>query len=403
MGRHSVKLLFILVIAGTLTTCVDPFYPRLKKFESWLVVDALLTDDNTANYVMLTRSREDVEEEPQKVTGATVVISDDLDNSTTLTERHPGEYRTDSLTFRGSAGRTYTLSISTKEGDVYISDPCTMYPVPGIDSIYFSKDQVLSEKTGETLQGVRIYIDTRDEGTSNYYRWTYDEWWKFNAPDPQTFEYLNDTTIYELSELKQTCWAHKKSDVIDIQVSRDDAEKGFIMKPVLFVDTYTSDRFLIQYCIDVCQLSMSQQEYEFWNLMVQLNESGGDIFDKQPFQPFSNIRSISNPDEQVLGYFQVSGAKHIRKYITVREIIDLDLPLYVYDCERIERGPIDYPELKITFNQIYKSFVNSGFQFIKPTFDADGRLLRFVFVRPFCANCTVNGSLTKPYFWVDME
>jgi len=403
MGRKYYKLFVILLIAGTFSTCVDPFSPNLKKFESLLVVDALVTDDFASNYVVLTRTRKSIDEDPAKVTGATVIISDDLGNSTSLTEKYPGEYRTDSLTFRASAGRTYTLSINTEEGVIYESDPCLMYPAPDIDSIYFSKDQVISEKTGEIIQGVRIYIDTKGESTSNYYRWTHEEWWKFSAPDPKTFDYINDSTIYELAELKQTCWAHKNSDVIDIQVSRDEDESGFMKKSVLFVDTYTSDRFLIQYCIDVCQLSVSQKEYEYWDLLVQLNESGGDIFDKQPFQPFSNIRSVSNPDEQILGYFQVSGAKHIRKYITVKEIMALQLPLYVYDCERIEKGPIDYPELKMTFNQIYAGFINSGFEFIKPTYAINGGLLRLVFVRPFCADCTVNGSLTKPYFWVDIE
>ncbi len=77
--------------------------------------------------------------------------------------------------------------------------------------------------------------------------------------------------------------------------------------------------------------------------MLQLNESGGDIFDKQPFQIFSNIHNVTNPDEQIIGYFQVSGAKLIQKYITFNEISSLDLPFYLYDCERVEKGEIDYP------------------------------------------------------------
>jgi hypothetical protein len=141
--------------------------------------------------------------------------------------------------------------------------------------------------------------------------------------------------------------------------------------------------------------------------MLQLNESGGDIFDKQPFQIFSNIQNVSNPDELIIGYFQVSGAKLIQKYITFNEIANLDLPFYVYDCERIEKGEVDYPPVspgvQYSFDKINAAFLNSGYTFIKPVYRDDGELYRLVFVRPFCAECTVNGSMTKPSFWVDIE
>jgi hypothetical protein len=154
-------------------------------------------------------------------------------------------------------------------------------------------------------------------------------------------------------------------------------------------------------------LSISKDEYRFWDLMLKLNESGGDIFDKQPFQIFSNIHNVTNPDEQIIGYFQVSAAKLIHKYITFNEIASLDLPFYMYDCERIEKGEVDYPPPGMgkgyTFNDINANFLNSGYTFIGPIYNQDGELFRLIFVRPFCAECTVNGSMTKPSFWVDIE
>ena len=307
------------------------------------MVDALVTDEDKSNYVILTRTIETSDEDPVRVTGATVIISDDAGNRTLLVEKNAGEYRTDSLNFRGAVGRTYTLSIETESGEKYVSDPSVMYPVTDIDSIYFSKDQLLSEETGEMIPGVSVFIDSRDESNSNYYRWSYEEWWKFQAPDPKMFNYINDSTIVPVAEIKQTCWANKKSDVIDIENTVLENNGGFIKKPVLFIASEETNRLLIQYYVEVRQLSISKEEYRFWDLMLQLNESGGDIFDKQPFQIFSNIHNVTNPDEQIIGYFQVSGAKLIQKYITFNEIASLDLPLYVYDCERIEKGEVDYP------------------------------------------------------------
>jgi hypothetical protein len=407
MRKKWHNITFVLVIACTLFTCIDPYTPDLKNFESRLVVDALVTDEDKSNYVILTRTTETSDDDPVRVTGATVIISDDLGFSTLLVEKSAGEYRTDSLIFRGTPGRTYKLNIETESGEKYESDPSLMYPVPDIDSIYFSKDQLLSEETGEMVPGVSIFIDSRDESTSNYYRWSYEEWWKFQVPEPKMFNYINDSTIVPVAELKQTCWANKKSDVIDIENTVLENTGGFIKKPVLFIASEESNRLMIQYCVEVRQLSVSKEEYEFWNLMLQLNESGGDIFDKQPFQIFSNIQNVTNPDELIIGYFQVSGAKRIRKYIAFNEVLSLDLPLYRYDCERVEKGEIDYPPPAMgkgyTFNDINAGFLNSGYTFIGPIYDQAGELFRLIFVRPFCADCTVNGSMTKPSFWVDIE
>ncbi|MFZ0473465.1 MAG: DUF4249 domain-containing protein [Bacteroidales bacterium] len=407
LKRRWHNITFVLVIACTLFTCIDPYTPDLKSFESRLVIDALVTDEAKSNYVILTRTIETSDEDPVRVTGATVIISDDLGNRTLLVERNPGEYRTDSLTFRGATGRTYTLGIETEKGEKYESAPSFMYSVTDIDSIYFSKDQLLSEEKGEMVPGVSIFIDSRDESNSNYYRWSYEEWWKFQAPEPKMFNYINDSTIVPVAELKLTCWANKKSDVIDIENTVLENNGGFIKKPVLFIASEETNRLLIQYYVEVRQLSISKDEYRFWDLMLQLNESGGDIFDKQPFQIFSNVHNVTNPDEQIIGYFQVSAAKLIHKYITFNEIASLDLPFYMYDCERIEKGEVDYPPPGMgkgyTFNDINAGFLESGYTFIKPVYRDSGELYRLVFTRPFCAECTVNGSMTKPYFWVDIE
>jgi hypothetical protein len=405
MSHRFFKIVIILIIGFSLFTCIDPYEPQLRSFESRLVVDALLTDENTSNYVRLSLTTESPDDD-SRVSGAEVIISDDLGNSTTLAERYPGDYRTDSLLFRGVAGRSYTLTIETSDGKRYVSDTCMLYPVPEIDSLYYGRDEMFSEETGEFRPGVTFYMDSQGENTSGYYRWSYDEWWKFNAPEPKLFEYLNDSTILPVNEVKLTCWAHRRSDVIDLEITPPGEQMDCFMKPILFVSSEESDRLLIQYCAEVKQMSLSKKEYEFWKLMAELNEAGGDIFDKQPFQIFSNISNVDDPDDPVIGYFQVSGVAQKRKYITFNEAAALDLPMYRYECDWIAKGEIDYPPpgmgKGLTFNDIYKSFINSGYTFIKPIYRDNGDLLRLVFVLPHCAECTVNGSLQKPWFWEDL-
>jgi hypothetical protein len=406
MKNNWYKPLIILLISGSLIKCIDPYSPKLDKFQSLLVVDARLTDENRSNYVSLSRSIKTVDEDPVMVSGAVITISDDLGNTTNLKEKSEGIYKTDSLIFRGQTGRTYTLNIKTSTGEEYESEPCLMYPEQGVDSIYFGKDREIVN--GEAQDGLRIYIDSEGESDCKYYRWTFEEWWKLVVPDPQRYDYINDTTIIERTQINHICWGNKKSNEIIIESTVPGVTNMFRKKPVLFVASEKSTRLLIQYCIQVNQLSISREEYEFWNHMSEINESVGNIFDKQPYQVKSNLHNINNGIEQVLGYFQVSSVKKVRKYITNSEISNLDLPLFNYSCQRVEKGEDDYPPPitpvdKMTFDKIYSQYTNSGYLFTEPLYDGGHKLSKLVFTTAFCADCTLQGSTAKPDFWVDME
>jgi hypothetical protein len=406
MSRRWFKPLGILFLAGTLFTCIEPFNPGLNDYKSLLVVDALLTDENTSNYVRLSRTKETLKELPEKVTGATVLISDDAGKSTLLQETSEGLYKTDSLTFRGLPGKSYTLHIKTADGKEYESEPCTLYEGREIDSLYFGKDRETLED-GEVLGGVRVYIDSKEPTDSRYFRWTYEEWWKFKIPVPKSFEYVNQNNIYEIPLANVTCWKNKRSDEILIQSSGTGVNGPFVKKPVLFIPAEKSDRLLVQYCIEVRQYSISKSEYEFWDHMMQINDAGGDIFDKQPFQIISNIHSISNSEERVVGYFQVSAVRRAKQYLTRKEVDMLDLELYSYDCDLLILGPGDPETLviepPITFNKINEYFTSLlNYIFVMPSYNDIGALEKLIFVRNICANCSLTGSLDKPDFWIDL-
>ena len=381
-------------------TCIDPYKPDLEKFESLLIVDALLTDENRSNYVSLSRTEKTAANEPEMVAGALVLIKDDIGNSNTLYEVSEGIYKTDSLTFKGEAGRSYTLQIVTDNGEEYESESCFLYHVQNIDSIYIAKGEEIIDT--ESLEGIRINIDSKGESECRYYRWKYEEFWKFEVPYPKMYNFIDDTTITEFWPLRKTCWANIKS----FEIITESSETG-ISRPLLFIAPEKSDRLTIQYYIKVMQYSISKEEFEFWGRMQKINETGGDIFDKQPFQILGNIRNINKPDEQVLGYFQVSGAKVASRYITKSQIAEMNLPDYKYDGGKIETGISDYYNpatggRRPTLYDIYTWFENSNHTFVWMLF-YPGPNAKLVFVNPLCADCTLRGSLTKPDFWVDLD
>jgi hypothetical protein len=390
-------ILFILLL-----TCIDPFNPQIKGTGSILVVDALLTNENRSYSCKLSRTIQTQYADPTMVTGAEVVIRDINGFSNELREAEPGIYRSDSLEFLGEAGHSYVLNIKTSNGMEYESDTCYLNPTQPIDTIYFLKDQEIAANGSEIQEGIRIFINSANTGGCKYFRWLYNEWWKFSVPYPKKYLYFSEDSITEVDTIKQVCWASHKSDEFILKSMISSVDDRIERKPILFIDPAESDRLLIQYCIEIRQLSLSATEYEFWDQLALVNEGGSGIFEKQPFTVLSNIHNKNNPDELVLGYFQVSGADLKRIYITPDQLSGLNLAPYKSDCEIVYGEPDpDYG----SFDQIYEVYTSMGYLFIEPAYDImyHETLTALAFSKPQCALCTVRGSLTKPDFWVDIE
>src|SRR5674476_672484 len=75
MRKRSVILPVLLILSLTLIKCIDPYYPKLEKYQSLLVVDALLTDEDLPASVRITRTTETRDEVLPMVTGCLLYTS----------------------------------------------------------------------------------------------------------------------------------------------------------------------------------------------------------------------------------------------------------------------------------------------------------------------------------------
>ena len=414
MFKLGLKLIIALAFVFIFNTCIDPYNPNLSGYTSLLVVDGLITDANTSYTVRLSRTFQDQNSTPPPVSDATVFITDDAGNNCNLINEGSGVYKTDSTQFSGVPGRTYVLHIKTSDGSEYESDACLMNPVPDIDSIYFAKDQQLVNNGTLSQDGISIYLDSKEGDNNQYYRWVYEETWKFKVPSPKKFNYIKtddpDNPIFmPITDVKEFCWKNGQSDEILIRSVSEGQSKKISKQPVIFIATGESDRLLLQYSILVKQYSVSKNEFDFWNNLKQINEIGGDIFAKQPYTVLSNIKNINNPKERVLGYFQVSAVSQQRKYILYRDVALMGLPFYSYPCNTLKLdlsylppGCLNCPPP--TWDDLYWHLsIALDYTFTEPIYYnvADG-LLYLVFTRPECANCELTGTSKKPDFWVDL-
>jgi hypothetical protein len=294
-------------------------------------------------------------------------------------------------------------------GEDYQSEDCMMQPVPEIENIYFVKDQELVNNKTQTEEGLRIYLDSKPGENSISYRWDFEETWEFVIPNPKRYDFIDEKTIIPVTEIKQTCWKSSVSGEIIIHGSGSGQNFDVKKQPICFIASSKSDRLMSEYSILVKQYSISHDEYEFWNNIKEINESGDDIFASQPFPVVSNIRNINDPAERVLGFFQVSAVTERRLFIPFKEIVRLHLPFYYStECERIEKAPSEYSTSygpPVTFQDLYNIFcVNSDYVFIEPFYSPESFTLeKLVFVKPECANCELTGFPEKPDYWIDTD
>ena len=426
MLKIKARSIVIVCFVVMLYTCIDPFKPNLSGYDSLLVVEGLITNEKASYEVRLSRTMQGMDSIMERVTDAVVSVFDETGHKTKLKNYSGGVYKTDSTTFIGAIGKTYTLDIVTHDGKEYKSEQCTMLPVPEIDSLYYEKSVGITNNQSETHEGINIYLDSKagDESNKNY-RWVFEETWKFKVPNPAKFIFNNDSTItpvdsvpmvskqqkssIPVDSVKEFCWKQQNStDILIHSISA--VEPNIINKePLCFISPDLSDRLSIQYSILVKQYSISDKEAEFWNNLKKVNEISGDIFGSQPFPVISNISNINNPAEKVLGYFEVSAVSQRRKYITFSELAKLNLPLYHYDCARIEVAPGDYCQnvykcIPPTFAQLYKMYTNAKYIFIEPVYSPGTQVLQaLVFATRICADCEYSGTSRKPDFWIDLN
>ena len=143
--------------------CSVEFIPDPEENKEQLVVEGMITDQNRINRIRLSGSLPVGKPLVRKpVKGAVVTVTDENAIITTLKESPAGTYSTDSLSFRGRVGGSYSLTIKINNV-TYETDFIEMKPVPPVNSLYYKKEVITaSSDTNYVDEGCRIYVDSYD-------------------------------------------------------------------------------------------------------------------------------------------------------------------------------------------------------------------------------------------------
>jgi hypothetical protein len=153
-----------ITLAVFFQACVEKFYPDIKEYENILVVDGMVTDENKPGLVRLSRTFSYDDFNPIPETGATVIILDDEGSPFYLEENDPGNYFTDSSSFKGEPGRRYQLHVILSNGKEYQSDYVMLKKAPPVENLDVRYERKEARIKGVFTDGIQFYVSTPHEG-----------------------------------------------------------------------------------------------------------------------------------------------------------------------------------------------------------------------------------------------
>lgn len=380
-------------------SCVEPYSISSIDFDKAIVVEGRLTDEQKVHYVKLSYTRPIGEEENAPLSSATVWIEKDDGSKIDFAETQAGYYESMEK-IAGVAGNSYRLFFTTSEGKQYQSNLQRLIASPPIDSIYEAYAEQAHAKTGEIKKGIQFFVDTHDEtNDARYYKYEWEETYEVYAPFPSYYEFFpNPDTAVARTEEVSPCYASAKSTSITLGTTAALTENRLSEMPVRYITSET-DHLLNTYSILVRQYVISPEAYGFYREILENNHDNGSLFDKQLGVVAGNITSMEDPDETVLGFFEVAGVSERRAFFKFE---DLDKrfpwPKPQYPCsgpdQLIRISTLDSLEYYVKgkgYGIVSAEYCNSSY--------CDNKFSAMLAPR-YCTDCRFRGPAVKPDFWI---
>jgi Domain of unknown function (DUF4249) len=207
----------------------------------------------------------------------------------------------------------YQVSVTTSEGNKYLSDLVTSRISPPIDSVTWQ--DLPDPLTGS--DAVKIYVNSHDPANNTrYYRWDYVETYIHHS-FYQSYWYRVGNVIAPIDDPSQstyTCWSTANSSNILLGTSITLASDVISQAPIASF-AHNDPKMDVRYSTLVRQYALDLNAYNYWLTVQKNSQSLGGLFDLQPAQIRGNIHGVTNPNDVVLGYISASSVQEKRLFI----------------------------------------------------------------------------------------
>ena len=337
---HFKNIFILLFCCLLISSCTEPYALQTNTFEDALIIEATITNELKLQKVKVTHATKFEDNNPGFEADANVYVLDDLSNMYAFVADPGSGYYVSTTEFQAEPARKYKLTVETSDGNVYESTVETLTTVNNMQDVTVS----VGTKNGEP--GVLINVKSFDpSNSSKYYRYEYEETYKVIAPTWTDFSLVlippptpgplssYSVEVTPRADLNtRVCYATKESDdIIQTNTSLQNEDK------LDYTVRFISDQSYIishRYSILVRQYVQNLASYTFYKTLKEISGTGGNILSQnQPGFFYGNVKSASNPDKKVIGFFDVSSVSSKRIFFNYTDLYpNRPLPPYKTDC-----------------------------------------------------------------------
>lgn len=344
--KHLKKLLLLysLLFLGVLS-CIEPFELDYRFNKRILIVDAILTDNETKAQQIIIR-----EAVPNKssvtflpIKGAKVEVIKNGEERYLFQDLSNGIYAMPSQ-LKLVEKIPYVLEILLADGSKYVSEPesfIASFPISEVRQQLVEDGIELGSQAGYA-PAQYIYLDTEDKpGKGNNYVWD----WKlyerqFVCQSCTNGRYFIDRrtgvgacrdesepfqteTFYNDYLCQTPCWEVFYNETVNALSDTYIDGQPIKSRLVAQLPIYQA----IGALLEVSQKSVSAGAFRYLKLLIEQSQNVGSLADTPPAPLISNVKNVADPNEAVGGYFSVASESIAYVWLDRNEIRDQRIPV----------------------------------------------------------------------------
>ncbi len=289
-----------------LSACVDKINFSVPPAQSLTVVEGMISDSPGPYTVKISKSLSLMADSSFRdpIENAKIKLYDDEGNSESLSEATPGVYVTGGV-IQGKVGHAYYIVIETQDGKMFKSVPDIINPVGEIGQINYSYEartaKVNNIETAADVFNVSLDASGGPVDSSNYVRWRFTGTYKvvtrpqlhvmvYNTPPPNTVSdpypcsgyvvepALGGGNLTQVGECTCcTCWVtqyESEPTLSDGQFVSNNQYRNVKVGEVPINGLTFTEKYFVQ----VDQMSMTENSFEFFKLIRSQKENSSSLF-----------------------------------------------------------------------------------------------------------------------------
>ncbi len=297
--RHTTLLICLACFFAY--SCSEIVDLKTGEGEKLLVMYGKVTDGLTGNTLTIAFSS-DVGSAQRPVSGAEPVLWENGVAIGRYVEESLGNYRLNLNGDSARVGRDYELQVTLANGKEYRSSLVTMPELAAIDEPYYDASVVEVEVNEAGLEIsknlIQLFVDTRvvNPGKDFYLKWDIFE----------TYSFQERTRFATPPVIRPPCYINNITTGQNVFLLNGEELKVDEIKGQLLSTSEIDSRFAFDYYFSVVQSTLTKEAFEYWERIDEISNAQGSIFDKPVAPVIGNWRNVNDPEELVLGYFEVA-------------------------------------------------------------------------------------------------